>query len=551
MELVVSGIENYLPRLSKRVPFFWWYTEGRLSMPTIRLDIPINQSPVPAAIDNFYDFLITNNPPGPNDRIAILGTLVEFDITEKSLLYNDFVVRAFADRTVRVSPVPGQAAGDFADRYSTRYAEMLRLLIEEIDTTLSANDQAQVDRHQLAIDALSKDRDDWLEQIEIQWERKMQQLGIDPSKIDTDENIRRRYYAERALFLTTKRYAQRLFGPSGWNTRIRDREILIGGIRRRAFPDDDYSQLYEMYTAIVDELVLRPRRPDLELLHHWDAFTIQDPQHFAMPAVFDIAPGLQSIVDPRTILAGAGARGYSVRTSHHETHAHDTAWNVSGSGSYMFIARGSFSVANEQHFRSSITRIREVGVNFEHLAELQVMRDRWFASTVFTDNKRVIDFLGKNPSLAQKLSLLTTGVIVGRGLSVTLNFSDVSDVHEWGASSASSSGGVNIYGVQLGGSGGYSSSYDNHVIDTTAQTVTFKDDPKVCRLVGLRVTPVDPANFIYPEYDSRPVWEVPELQHAAETAIKNGIIPNKQSIIEALQKKKGGKPPSKESRKKK
>ena len=83
----------------------------------IRLDIPIDKSPVPAAIDNFYDFLITNIPPGPNDRIAILGTLIEFDITDKSVLYNDFVVRAFADRTVRVSPVPGQAAGDFADRY--------------------------------------------------------------------------------------------------------------------------------------------------------------------------------------------------------------------------------------------------------------------------------------------------------------------------------------------------------------------------------------------------------------------------------------------------
>ena len=275
------------------------------------------------------------------------------------------------------------------------------------------------------------------------------------------------------------------------------------------------------------------------LRHNWDAYSIQDPKNFAMPAVFDIAPGLQSIVDPRTIRNGSGAAGYSVKTTTRVTHAHDSEWNASGSGSYMFFFSGSISTNNTSHFRSTINKVREVDIHFEHLGELQVMRDRWFASTVFKDNKRVIKFLKKRPSLAEKLALLTTGVIVGRGLTITLKFTDSSDVQEWGSSSTSGALGVNIYGVQLGGSGGSSSSYNDHVIDTATQTVTFKDDPYVFRLVGLRVTAVNPdVKFEDVASNSRPIWEVPDLMEAAQKSFKDGKIPDKGALLDELKKKR-------------
>ncbi|QDM21160.1 hypothetical protein FIU28_08555 [Tardiphaga sp. vice154] len=508
---------------------------------TLRLDVPIDQSPVPAAVDAYYQFLVDLFPPGPRDRLAIFGTCLEFDITEKSRLYNDFVVRAFADRSVRVSPVPGQAAGDFADRYSTRYTDMVRLIIQSLDSELSPNDQAQIDRHQIAIVAISNDRDHWLQQVDDDWARKMQQLGIDPRLIDTDENTRRRYYDERVMFLTERRYAQRLWGSGGFNSNIRDREVLIGAIRRRGFPDDDYAELYNIYTAIVDEMVIRPRRPDLEIAHGWDEYTIQDPRHFGLPAVFDIAPGLQSIVDPRTILRGSGARDFSVSTKTTITNAHDTAWNASASGSYMVFFRGEINSSNESHFRQSISRIRKISVGFEHLGELQVMRDRWFSSTVFTDNERVKDFLKKHPALAERLSLLTTGVIVGRGLTLTLQFSDINDVQQWGSSSTSGSGGVNVYGYQLGGRGGGSSSYNNHTINTVDQTVTFKDDGTVCRLIGLRVTPVNPEiSFEDVGYNSRPIWDIPDLQAEALAALGQNSDVGKEAIISTLRKRRRG-----------
>ncbi len=505
-------------------------------MGEITLNIPINQSPIPAAIDVFYDFLKTNISLGMGDRVALLGMLVEFDITPKSILYNDYVVRAFADRSVRVSPVPGQAAGDFADRYSFHYTAMLRQIVESLDAELSSDLQAQISRHKAAIEALSADRDKWLEQIENQWQQKAAQLGLDLGKIDDDEKTRKRYTDERVIFLTEKRYAQKLWGAGGYNSDIRDREIAIGSIRRQAFPDDDYAQIHDMYTAVIDELVVRPKRPDLELTHEWDAFTIQNPQNFAMPSLMDIAPGLQSIVDPRTILNGGpqGGYGYHVEASTKETHVHDREWNVSGSGSFIPFVKGSIGTRNASHFQSTIEKIRKISVHFEHLGELQIIRDRWFSSTVFTDNRRVVEFLKARPVLAEKLALLTTGVIVGRGLKITLEFKDSLDVQEWGASSSSGGGGINILGLQLGGRGGGSSSYNNHVIDTNTQTVTFADDTNTCRLVGLRVTQVNSnVSFVDLLSNGRPIWQIPTLVEAAQSALSREGTLLDRSVLQA------------------
>jgi hypothetical protein len=169
------------------------------------------------------------------------------------------------------------------------------------------------------------------------------------------------------------------------------------------------------------------------------------------------------------------------------------------------------------------------------------MRDRWFSSTIFKDNKRAKDYLKNHPSTAERLAILTTGVIVGRGLTLTLHFKDVSDVQEWGSSTTSGGGGINLFGYQLGGGGGGSSSYNHHVINTKEQTVTFKDDETVCRLVGLRATPVNPdLLFEDVSYFSREIWEIPELQQEVLDQIRRGNIPDKAAIIEKIRKMRGG-----------
>lgn len=497
---------------------------------TIHLDIPIDKSPMPAALDMFYDFVKQLFPVHPNDRIGILGTALTYDIHKIARLYNDYVVRAFADRTVTVSPIAAQGAGDRADRYSERFVEMLGLILAGLDVEMSPADQAQVDRHQAAIDAISTDRDAWLTQIDVDWNAAMVRLGIDPSKIDTDEATRNRYYLEHTLFLTQRHYDERLNGANGFNTRIRDRELKIRSIRLRAFPDDDTRQIYNLYDYYLQARIIRPKRPELEIKYKWDEFTIQDPRFFSMPAVFDIGPGVDSIIDPRAILTGKGARGYAVDTNHKETHAHDRDWNVSGSGSYMWFIRGDINANSASHFRSSISRIRSISVGLEYAGELQIVRDNWFASTIF-DTKRVKDYLKNAPILARKLSMLTTGLLIGRGLTLTLQFADASDVHEWGSSTAGGSGGVSLFGYSFGGGGGGTTSFDNHTIDTAKQTVTFKDSSDVCRLLGVRVTKLDTgAPFSEVLSDSRPLRDIPELLQHAEESLKKGRIPDRRKL---------------------
>jgi len=474
-------------------------------------------------------------PPGPEDRIAILGTVVEFDITEKSQLYNDFVVRAFADRTVRVSPIPGQAAGDISDRYSSRYIDMVEALVLSLDAELTPAQTAQIDKHQSAITAISDDRDKYLEGIETAWYLEMDRQGIDPSKIYTDDFIRQRYMDARVKFLTARRYAERIWGANGFNARIRQREISIAAIRRQAFPDDDYLQLYRLYEARLDLRVIRPRTPDLEITREWDSLSIQDPENFGLGAVLDIAVHTSSIVDPRNIIEGSGKRGYSINQSTTVTNNHDKAWKVSGSAGYMSFFSGSVNASDEEHYRSTVKRIRNITVEFAHVGELQLYRDAWFASTLLTDNARVKEFLKSRPALAAKLNMLTTGLLIGRGLTLTLEFTDSSDVREWGSSSARGGGGINICGYQLGGKGGKSSSYDRRKIDVDKKTVTFIDDASVCRIIGIRTTPLDSAiTTLAALSEVRPIWEIPAAQEVLLNATGNGEVADLDALLSSL-----------------
>jgi hypothetical protein len=93
-------------------------------------------------------------------------------------------------------------------------------------------------------------------------------------------------------------------------------------------------------------------------------------------------------------------------------------------------------------------------------------------------------------------------------------------------------GGISLFGISLGGDGGGSSSYNHHTIDTQAQTVTFKDDPTVCRLLGVKVTqlPVD-VTLEHILSGARPLREIPSLLALATRLAVNGLLPDREVIL--------------------
>lgn len=200
----------------------------------------------------------------------------------------------------------------------------------------------------------------------------------------------------------------------------------------------------------------------------------------------------------------------------------------------MPFAQGHFSVANSSHFRSTIGRLRNVTVHFDHIAELQISRDNWFSSTIF-ETKRVKDFLKDKLILARKLSLLTTSLIIGRGLTLTLQFTDTSDVQEWGSTAIAEGGSGTVFGVRFGSDKGGGNNFNNHTIDTHNQTVTFKDDTSICRLLGIKVTRLDTGVKLNSIVSTgRPLSEVPLHRQVAKELIANGKIPDRIAVLAAL-----------------
>ena len=499
-----------------------------------RLDIPITESPLPAALDSLYDFVRDAGNAGVNDQVGVLGAIVEYDINKDARLYNDYVVRAFSDRTVRTSPLPSLGLGDTAERYSERYVDMLRLLVAALDTDLGAAEQEKIQLHEAAIKAINDDKRKWLRLLQDEWKKELAANGIDPTKIDTDPAVRVRYYELRVKFLKQNDYADTF---QGYEKDLADRRMAIESIRLKAYPDDEARQLVNLYQQAQKYRTIRTRRPDLELKYGWDEYTIQNPEHASMPDIFDIGPLVESIVDPRTVLKGGDGKGqgYSVSTSTKVTNNHDKSWNVSGGGSWFPYISGEFSGSGETHFRSSFDRIREVSIHFDHVSRLDITRGGWFSKQVF-GYKRVQEFLKREKMLAQSLSLLTTSLIVGRGLKLQLKFTDKSDVKEWGSTNRSGSGGISLFGVRLGGGGGGSSSWERRQIDEANQTVTFLDDASVCRLLGVIVSPVATMKLEEIALGARPLNTIPLLLEAAIAAAASGSVVDNGVIGSALSK---------------
>jgi hypothetical protein len=70
-----------------------------------------------------------------------------------------------------------------------------------------------------------------------------------------------------------------------------------------------------------------------------------------------------------------------------------------------------------------------------------------------------------------------------------MKFDTTVDTNSWSKQAFDASGGVSVLGFSFGGSGN-SSRYDSSVtVSGDKKSVTFKDDPQLVRLLGVRLEP--------------------------------------------------------------
>ena len=87
------------------------------------------------------------------------------------------------------------------------------------------------------------------------------------------------------------------------------------------------------------------------------------------------------------------------------------------------------------------------------------------------------------------LQFVSVSLLVGRGLTLNLHFSEQVNSADFSQSSFNASGGVSFFGFSFGGGGGRSQTSSTIKVDASGTTVTFQDGDNVARVLGARVEP--------------------------------------------------------------
>jgi len=150
----------------------------------------------------------------------------------------------------------------------------------------------------------------------------------------------------------------------------------------------------------------------------------------------------------------------------------------------------SANLQYESHYKESLRKVRSISVKFKNLAEYWVRRGRWYSSAFF-EFERVKAFFQSHPRYAAELAHIITSVVIGRGLELTLTFTDENDTNFWDQLNVSASGSFSVFGMNIPSSdANYGSHTMRHTVDRQNRTVTFIDNEDHCRLVAFRTEKV-------------------------------------------------------------
>ncbi len=124
-------------------------------------------------------------------------------------------------------------------------------------------------------------------------------------------------------------------------------------------------------------------------------------------------------------------------------------------------------------------------MDFEGIDEVYANRGLWYDPSLFS-SEELKPIFDKIPG-ARDLEYVAVSLIIARGLTLKLNFSETLETEQWTRRRFNGRGGISIFGYRFGGSGS-TTSYDyDFKLSDDKKTVEFKDDPKHCRLLGIRL----------------------------------------------------------------
>jgi hypothetical protein len=483
------------------------------------VSISVKDSPLPAALDMFFSFMIdlADHYTAGKQKMLINNVITAFDISQDTPYYDAGLFRNFADRVYMESP---QTLGpaNRADRFSLHYEQIIRVAASKIDRNYP---QIKPD-----IDALRRELNDesnqlnsYLKKVADDWADIAQHMGIKPGDKD--------YEFKFINYLEGIRYADQV------NSFTIDIDNTLGemdAVRRAVYTTSEQILLDNLNEFSLTKKVARPRRPYLEREQKCTEATFADPT-VRVESICDISPSAFPIGDLVAFLKTDPAippKTLKIDKKSVAKYQHDKEWGAGGSVTYAFFSIGA-NASGSSSYIQNISQTSGLEVGFANIAEYYIDRDLWYNPATFAD-PNLQKLFATIPGL-DRLQYASISVIIARGLRIKLLFESEVDTTAWSKQSFAASGGVEVFGIGFGGSASYSTYDYSFEMATDRRSVEFIDDPQETRLLAVRVEPFivekptrgGPAN---PDPKLRKAWDDFRAGKISYGEIQNAKNPN-------------------------
>jgi cob(I)alamin adenosyltransferase len=431
----------------------------------------------------FYNFLKSvadGTGVAPEQRLILNSTIVPFDIATDTPFYNEELFRQYADRTFTggVEGVTGNTLASQAERFSFQYRAVLNQAALRIDTNHPEIQNSLTELGKQLSDATSE-LTKKLGELDAEWEKVAKARSLTPTSPTFDD--------ERVAWLAQSRAQDQIDRYSQNIDRI---NFSIDTVRRKAYTAAE--------SAVIDNLSVMGSA--FNIARPWSARTERDKATSGKPltdvfladftklspAIYDSSPLILPIGDLNAFLKGQGTREFDTSSFSSTLDAGNSSWSASGRGSFLgwSLGGGGSGSSSYKNYRDKLTSMKFA---LDNISEYFIDRSAWFNPGVFQDAD-IAKTIANRPEL-KNLRFIAVSLIIVRGTTMELKFSENVNQSQFTMSSINASGGASFFGFSFGGSGGSSS--DKTKVDVSADktTVTFKDGPQVARVIGVRVEP--------------------------------------------------------------
>jgi hypothetical protein len=416
----------------------------------------------------------------PQQNVVLNSTILPFDIAADTPFYNDELFREYADRTFTggVEGLHANSAAFLSERFSSQYRAVMNVVTAQIDQNHPEirNSLLELKSQQdQATQALTAK----LNQFDQQWSTIAASRGL---VFDTVA-----YNMQYATYLGQVRFQDQI---QTYTDNLDQINAKIDAVRRRVYSPgeiaalDNYGKLSTAYnvarpwTANIERSYKANGTPLTELI-------LADPRNL-VPAMFDSSPLVFPVGDLIAFLSATGLRSFDTISQSSHLDSSSSSWTASGGGSFLGWSIGGGGSGSSSMTRS-MSKMNSLSISFKNISEYLADRSAWFNPGVLQDPS-IYRLVKTRPELG-KLQYIAVSLIIARGTTLVLKFSEAANASDWSQQSFAASGGVSFLGFSFGGQGGSSSS--SYSVSTSADgtTVTIQDGDKVARVLGVRVEP--------------------------------------------------------------